>query len=381
MTDANEQSTTGGVHSPNPAIEVQTDNRVKSKKSLSGRNIGLLITAVVLVVAIAALNLIHVPKVILRPGPVTNTLGKSGDKPVIEVKGAKTYPTSGTLDFTTVSMAGGPQYPVSVMEWLRAKYLDDDAQIYPEDVWFPKGVTSQQVQQQSTAEMTNSQQTAEVVAMRAAGVTVPESVKVVQLQEGAAAEGKLKAKDVLVELAGHKVSTLASVSAAMAKVKAGTTVPVTVKRGSKTLQLKVPTSKGEDGHAVFGIAISPSYKFPYDVKVNAGDVGGPSAGTMFTLAIYDLLTPGALTGGHKVAGTGTMSEDGSVGPIGGIRQKMLGAKRAGAKFFFAPNSDCNEAKGHVPSGLTVIKINTLQDALAALKQVAAGKTTGFTGCG
>lgn len=380
MTDANEQGTTGPTPGSDAAVGARSGDRTTPKSSLSGRNIGLLITAVVLVVAIAALNLIHVPKVIMRPGPVTNTLGKVGDKPVIEVKGAKTYPTSGKLDFTTVSMAGGPQYPVSVMEWLRAKYFDKDAEIYPEEMWFPKGVTSKQVQQQSTAEMTDSQQTAEVVAMRAAGVTVPESVKVMQLQKGAAAAGKLEVNDLLTRLNGHPVTNLASVSTAMAKVKAGTTVPVTVKRGSKSLDLKVPTSAGDGGHAVFGIAIAPSYKFPYDVKVNAGNVGGPSAGTMFTLAIYDLLTPGALTGGHQVAGTGTMSEDGSVGPIGGIRQKMQGAKRAGAQFFLAPTSDCNEAKGHVPSGLTVIKINTFQDALAALKKIAAGQTTGFTGC-
>lgn len=351
-----------------------------AKRSLSVRNSVILVIGIVLVVAIAALNLIHVPKVILRPGPVTNTLGTTGGKPVIEVKGAKTYPTSGSLDFTTVSMAGGPQYPVSVAEWLKAKYLDDDAKIYPEDVWFPKDITAKQVEQQSTAEMTNSQQTAEVVAMRAAGVTVPETVRVVQLQKNAAAQGALQAKDVLVELDGHRVTTLKSVSDVMAKVKAGSKVPVTVKRDGKTVHVKVPTSAGDGGKAVFGIAISPSYKFPYDVKVNAGNVGGPSAGTMFTLAIYDLLTPGSLTGGHKVAGTGTMSEDGSVGPIGGIQQKMLGAKRAGAKFFFAPRSDCNEAKGHEPDGLTVIKIDNLKDALAALKQIRAGKTSGFPGC-
>lgn len=380
MTDANEPGATDSVREPMRSADALTDSRVKTKNSLSSRNIALLITGVVLVIAVAALNLIHVPKVIMRPGPVTNTLGRTNGKPVIEVHGAKTYPTSGNLDFTTVSMAGGPQYPVSIMEWLRAKYLENDAEIYPEDVWFPKGVTSKQVEQQSTAEMTDSQQTAEVVAMRAAGVTVPETVKVVQLQEGAAAQGTLRAGDVLTALNGHQITSLAAVSTVMAKVKAGTSVPVVVKRGSKTLHLTVPTSAGDGGHAVFGIAISPAYKFPYDVKVNAGDVGGPSAGTMFTLAIYDLLTPGALTGGHKVAGTGTMSEDGTVGPIGGIRQKMLGAERAGAKFFLAPNSDCNEAKGHVPSGLTVIKIDNFQDALAALKKVAAGKTTGFTGC-
>ncbi|MGN6413931.1 YlbL family protein [Flexivirga sp.] len=351
-----------------------------AKRSLSGRNVALLVTAVVLVIAVAALNLIHVPKVILRPGPVTNTLGKTDGKPVIEVKGVKTYPTSGTLDFTTVSMAGGPQYPVSIMEWLRAKYFEDDAEIYPEDVWFPQGITSKQVQKQSTAEMTNSQQTAEVVAMRAAGITVPETIKVIQLQKGAAAQGTLKPGDVLVKLDGTKVTTLKSVSTVMAKVKAGTAVPVTVERGGKQLRLTVPTSAGDGGHAVFGIAISPSYAFPYQVKVNAGDVGGPSAGTMFTLAIYDLLTPGALTGGHQIAGTGTMSEDGSVGPIGGIRQKMLGAKRAGAKFFLAPTSDCSEAKGHEPKGLTVIRIDTVKDAISEVEQIAQGKTSGFPSC-
>lgn len=357
-----------------------TQRQRPSRGGLSGKNVSLLIIAVVVVVAIAALNLIHVPKVILRPGPVTNTLGRQDGKPVIEVNGVKTYPTSGSLDFTTVSMAGGPQYPVSVMEWLKAKYLDDDAEIDPESMWFPKGITSKQVQQQGTAEMTNSQQTAEVVAMRAAGITVPETISVVQLQPGAAAEGTLKPRDVLLTINGTKVTTLKSVSTVMSKVTAGTAVPVTVQRAGKQLHLRVRTGKGQDGHAVFGIAISPSYKFPYTVKVNAGDVGGPSAGTMFTLAIYDKLTPGSLTGGKNVAGTGTMSEDGSVGPIGGIKQKMLGAKRAGAKFFFAPVSDCQDAKGHVPNGLTVIRINSLQDALAALKQIAAGKTTGFAGC-
>src|SRR5579875_2106528 len=237
---------TSGAHE-HGAAEGMTDDQRPSRGKLSGKNVSLLIIAVVVVVAIAALNLIHVPKVILRPGPVTNTLGEQNGKPVIEVNGVKTYPTSGSLDFTTVSMAGGPQYPVSVMEWLKAKYIDDDAEIDPESMWFPKGITSKQVQQQSTAEMTNSQQTAEVVAMRAAGITVPETISVVQLQPGAAAEGTLKPKDVLLMINGTKVTTLKSVSSVMSKVTAGTAVPVTVRRAGKELHLRVPTGKGQDG--------------------------------------------------------------------------------------------------------------------------------------
>lgn len=346
---------------------------------LGRRNAILLITASVLIVAFAALNLIRVPVAILRPGPVSNTLGLTDGKPVIEVQGVKTYPTSGHLDFTTVSMAGGPRYPVSIMEWMQAKF-DSDAEVDPESMWFQKGVTAQQVQQQSNAEMTNSQQIAEVVAMRAAGLTVPETITVAALQQGTSATGHLKVGDVLVNVGGKKVTTLASIASVMTSVKPASKVAVIVSRGGKQQTVQVSTTDNGQGSAMFGIAITSSYKFPFQVKVNAGEIGGPSAGTMFTLAIYDTITPGELTGGYKIAGTGTMSEDGTVGPIGGIKQKMLGAKKTGAKFFLAPVSDCNETKGHVPRGLTIIKINTFNQALETVKQIANGKKTRFVGC-
>ncbi|NHN56475.1 PDZ domain-containing protein [Calidifontibacter sp. DB0510] len=346
---------------------------------LSRRNITWLVTAVLIVAVVAALNLIHVPYVILRPGPAVNTLGKSDGKEVIAVTGAPTYPTSGSLDFTTVSMAGGPNYPVSVIEYLQAKYLSRNAQVDPQEVWFPKDITGKQVQEQNTAEMTDSQETAEVVALRAAGFTVPETISVAAIQKGAASQGVLKVNDVLVRVNNVPVTDLASVATIMRQVKPGTTVPVVVRRGGKEQPLQVPTGNN-NGRAVFGIGIAPDYRLPVTIKVNVGDVGGPSAGMMFTLAIYDKLTPGALTGGKRVAGTGTISEDGSVGPIGGIRQKMVGAKDAGAKFFLAPQSDCGDARGYVPSGLTVISVTTVQQAIAQLKKIAGGQTTGFPSC-
>ncbi|NKF31482.1 ATP-dependent serine peptidase containing a PDZ domain protein, partial [Pseudomonas sp. BGM005] len=109
-----------------------------------------------------------------------------------------------------------------------------------------------------------------------------------------------------------------------------------------------------------------------DVTLQLDNVGGPSAGMMFALGIVDTLTPGELNGGENIAGTGTIEADGTVGPIGGIRQKLYGARDAGAEFFLAPQSNCDEVTGHVPDGLTVISTGTLDDSLAALEVIADG---------
>src|SRR5690606_29813888 len=132
-------------------------------------------------------------------------------------------------------------------------------------------------------------------------------------------------------------------------------------------------SEGESPAPVFGIIVGSDYEFPFAVQIQLENVGGPSAGMMFALGIIDKLTPGALNGGERVAGTGTISSTGEVGPIGGIQQKMHGAKNAGAEWFLAPASNCDDVAGHVPAGLTVFAIDTLDDALVAL---AAVRSTG-----
>lgn len=347
---------------------------------LNRRNtISLAVLAFVAVVVLA-LNLITVPVVILRPGPATNTLGTYEGKEVISISGAKTYPTSGALDFTTVSVAGGPNYPVSVAGYLKAKLFEPDAQIDPEEAWFPKNITGEEVKRKNLADMTDSQETAEVVAMRAAGLKVPERIFIGEVAQDGPVAGVLKAKDRLLEIDGRPVTTLESVHTTMAKVTPGSTVPVVVQRAGKRVTVQARTTTADGDRAVFGIALDPQYQMPAEVKVNVGEVGGPSAGMMFTLAIYDKLTPGALTGGKRVAGTGTIDSTGRVGPIGGISHKMIGAREAGAEYFLAPESDCAQVRGKVPDGLTVIKVATLQDALDAMPAVAKGAKSGFPGC-
>jgi Lon-like protease len=134
-------------------------------------------------------------------------------------------------------------------------------------------------------------------------------------------------------------------------------------------------SEGDQPAPIVGIIVGGEYDFPVDVAIQLENVGGPSAGMMFALGIIDKLTPGELNGGEQVAGTGTIAGDGTVGPIGGIRQKLYGAKDAGATWFLAPTSNCDEVSGHIPDGLSVFSVDTLDDALAALEVIADGGDT------
>lgn len=348
-----------------------------ARRGPSRRTVTLLVVIVAGLVIGAAGQLIHVPYVVFSPGPAQDTLGTSDDREIIAVNGTKTYPTKGTLDFTTVSLYGGPDHPVSVWRYLRAK-TDSHSVIQPEEKVFGDK-TGEEIKQESSAQMTGSQQSAEVVGIRATGAKVGEQVYVGAVGEGEPAAGKLKARDRILAINHRSTPTLASVHQVMEPVKPGDEVKVTVLRSGKKRTVAVQTRDSE-GTAVMGIQIAPKFKFPFTVKVNAGEVGGPSAGLMFSLAIYDKLTPGALTKGKKFAGTGTMAFDGVVGPIGGIRQKLVGARSSGADHFLAPSQNCPEVKGHVPDGLHVYKISSFDQARSVVQKVAAGKTSGLPTC-
>ena len=351
------------------------------RRSLSKKAWALLILSAVVVIGLALASLIKVPVAILRPGPATDTLGKVDGKPVISIQGATTYPTDGQLLFTTVSLSGGPQYPVSAIEWAWTKLTDRDAQFYPESAFFQEGQTADEVQQESTAEMTGSQEIAQTVALRAAGFTVGEKIQVAAVADDAPSGKVFHVGDILVTVNGKAMNRIEDPIDALQDVKAGSEVPVTVERGGHDISFNAKTgTRPDNGKAYLGIVPNPKYTFPVKVTVNAGDVGGPSAGTMFSLAIYDKLTTGSLTGGKSIAGTGTISEDGTVGPIGGVRQKMIGARNAGATYFLAPESDCDEVVGHVPSGLTVVKVATFDQARADVQKIAAGQAEGLPAC-
>ena len=348
---------------------------------LSRRTTWVLVVVLLAVVIGAVGQMVKMPYAIFSPGPAQDTLGKTDNRDIVAISGAPTYPTSGRLDFTTVSLYGGPNYPVTFWQWLRAK-TDSDSKIVPEEQVFPKGVTGKQVEQENTAEMVGSQEAAEVVGLRAAGKKVGETVTVGAVGKGKPAEGRLKVGDRIETINGGPATTLATVHQRMDAVTPGSPVQIVVTRGGARQTVSVPTVKDpQTGRAVIGISLAPKYAFPFKVQVNAGDVGGPSAGLMFSLAIYDKITPGPLTGGKEFAGTGTIDTEGTVGPIGGIQQKMVGARDDGVDYFLAPASNCGDVKGHVPDGLTVIKVGTFDEARSAVEKVAKGQTSGLPSCG
>jgi PDZ domain-containing protein len=346
---------------------------------LSRRSVGWLVLVFAAILTGAVMSLIHVPYAILSPGPITNTLGDGpAGKPLITVVDKTTYPTTGALDFTTVEVFGGPRNPANGWDWIIGK-LDRNSTVVSEEVVFPKGVTSKQVEEENAAEMTGSQQEAIVVALRALGQKVPEVITISDLTKDSPAKGVLQAGDVVLSVGGKAATTSASLRAAIRAHKPGELAVFTVRRNGAVKVLRVKTTEAQ-GHTAAGVFLRTAFDFPTKVSIDAGDVGGPSAGMMFSLAIYDKLTPGALTGGAKIAGTGTIDSAGAVGPIGGIQQKLVGAKRGGAVWFLAPAGNCDEVVGHIPEGLQVAKVATFAQARDAVEAIAAKRTASLPRC-
>jgi PDZ domain-containing protein len=343
---------------------------VPPRGGLQPRTLVLLLSMFASVLLVALVAMLPVPYVVLGKGPALDTLSAPGGKPLIQISGRTTYPTSGHLYLTTVSVLGGPGRPVSAFPLatvLRA-WLDPEQQVVPREAVFPPGQTAQQADQETRREMTDSQTSATAAALAELGIPVQLSVG--RIGSDAPSAATLKTGDVLVSVAGKAVDGYGPLRRVLSSMSPGTAVPVVLRRGGKQQTVSVTTTRSDDGRAILGI--EPKFTFPFNVNIQIEDIGGPSAGTMFALGIIDKLTPGDLTGGQFVAGTGEISPDGTVGPIGGVAEKMVGAQDAGARWFLAPADNCEEVVGHVPDGLRVVRISTLHDARVAVEAIGAG---------
>jgi PDZ domain-containing protein len=328
-------------------------------------------------------TLIHLPYAIMTPGPITNVLGPAThsdgtSSELIVVSGHESYPTTGSLDFTTVRINGGPGYPVNVWTVFGA-WIDPRQDVYPVDAIFPQQQTAEQVQQENQAEMVDSQQEATAVALREAGFPVAEKVSIAAISADAPSGTTFQPGDVLVTIAGAQVTSADAARQAIQKATPGSTIDVVVQRGATKVPLKAKTGSS-GGRTVLGVVLKIDFQFPFSVTIDAGNVGGPSAGLMFSLGIYDKVTTGSLTGGQNVAGTGTIDSSGKVGPIGGIRQKLAGARQGGASYFLAPADNCDEVRGSVPDGLQAVKVATFDDAKTAVEKIAAGDAKALPAC-
>jgi PDZ domain-containing protein len=326
------------------------------------------------------------PYVVERPGPVFDTLGDvedadGADVPLIDIPDETTYPTSGRLDLLTVYIDGSRERPLAWIEVAQA-WFDPSKAVLPVDLVYPDGQTDEEAGEQSAEDMSNSQQDAVAAALGELGIPVGSEFVVTGTIEGAPAEGVLEPGDEVLSANGVDVTTVEELREVVVDAGVGGDLELSIRRdGAEITVTLVPAASPTDQSPVIGVYAGQRYEeFPVDVRIQLENVGGPSAGMMFALGIYDKLTPGELTGGEHIAGTGTIAGTGAVGAIGGIVQKMYGAQEAGAEWFLAPVSNCEDVVGSIPDGLEVFAVADLDEAIAAIEAIGAGETGDLARC-
>jgi len=341
-----------------------------SVSGLSRRGWTVLVSGV-LVLAFALLGVfVQVPFVAIGPGPTFNTLGEVDGKPVIQINGQQTYPATGELRMTTVSLNENISLFGALGLWVSGRYA-----LAPREDYYRPGETDEQVNKENLQQFQDSQSNAEVAALRHLGFPIKVLTK--EVVSGSPADHVLAPGDRLLSVNGKQIASEDDVRSALTGTHPGQVVSVTFQHESQPVQTASLTLGQSQDRAEGFIGVQPIDRsdVPFDVKIQLQDVGGPSAGLMFALAIVDRLTPGDLVATEHIAGTGEISEKGQVGPIGGISFKVVGAREAGATAFLTPAANCAEATAAVPDGLKLIKVTTLDSALTALEDLKAGRPT------
>lgn len=339
-------------------------------------------------------SVVRLPFLVMSPGPTYNTLGEVDGTPVIEVSGAPTFPATGQLDMTTVAERGGSSNGVTLGEALLG-WVSSRQSVLPRESLYGPDTTGEEAAEQNDQLFALSQSDSIAAAMGELGIATTRSVVVTTVSGGSPADGIVEAGDEVVSVDGRTVAEPADVGRLVRQRSVGDTVVLTVLRadpqsgGTQRLALDIVAGTNAEWAAeapdagptpYLGIGVGTRYEAPFDIDFTLDNVGGPSAGMMFSLALVDLLTEGSMTGGAHVAGTGTIDPDGNVGPIGGIRHKLVGARDAGAAVFLAPEGNCDEVVGHVPDGLTVVPVATLDAARETVERWAADPSATFPTC-
>lgn len=332
------------------------------------------LAGLVLVALIALAALLPVPFIVLSPGPTFNTIGDVDGVPLVEITDTTTYPVSGALDMTTIREEGEPRSPLTVFGALVA-WVDPDRAVLPRELLYGDDETTEEVQQRNAVLFSTSQSNAVAAAMNTLGKPLIEDVVVTAVVEGTPAFGTLDAGERIVAIDGAPVRAPEDVVEAVRSKPIGAALAFTVVRDGEQVDVEVVSAEKPDDPAVpyVGITVGINYRAEFPIVFALDDIGGPSAGMMFALAIVDKLTPEDLTGGGHVAGTGTVDPSGQVGPIGGIRQKLAAAAGAGATLFLMPVAHCEESQGHVPEGLAVAPVATLTEAIDAIDAWREGR--------
>lgn len=332
------------------------------------RWITLLVTGLALVLFIVIGSTVRVPYVALGPGPTVNTLGDVDGKPVVQVTGAVDNNPNGHLNLTTVSVSDGLSLFDALGMWLKGDY-----QLQPRALYFPPEKSSDEVREENNKQMAGSEDNATGAALTY--LHRPTAVGVGEIATTSPAKGKLEVNDVILSVNGVPTATPADVQKQVRELAPGATVALQVNRKGAEQTVEVTLAARPDDPKAGYLGVTPklvSADPNVQITYNVGDIGGPSAGLMLTLAVIDHLTPGSLTDGKFIAGTGTVVPDGEVGPIGGITHKLAAAREAGATAFLVPKDNCAEALSDAPDGLELIKVENVGGAVGQLDALRSG---------
>lgn len=338
----------------------------------------LLISLAALVGLVVVALVLPVPFVKLAPGPTFNIIGENDGKPVLTITGTQTFPGTGNLDMTTVLESGGPRGGLTFIDAI-ASWFDSADAVVPRELIYPDDVTGDQVKARQTGLFSLSESDAIGAALNYLGRPAKTRIIVSSVTRDSPAFDRLQIGDAIISVDGKPVEKASQVVDAVRAQPIGTTFSVVVSRNvdgeAKEQTVEVTSAENPDaaGKPYLGVQVGPLYLPDFTVDFALQDVGGPSAGLMFALGLIDRLTPGDLAQGRHIAGTGTIDPAGEVGAIGGIRQKLAGARGAGAELFLMPKVHCAEAEGHVPDGLAVAAVDTLTEAVQAIEGWTAGR--------
>lgn len=324
------------------------------------------VSAFLFVVAAAIVAMTPVPFVTYSPGATHELLAPVDGRQAISVQGLETFESSGHVLMTTVSVTRADA-PVSLPEVLYAHWAKD-REVYPRDYIYPARSTATEVRNREAQQMATSQADAAAAALRAAGISVEQVPMVQSVASSGPAADKLFPGDFVLAIDGTPTPTVAAVRESIEARRIGESVTFTVRRDREERAVKIDTapSKTQDAVPVWGGTLVMGYSYAPRVRVDLDPaLGGPSAGLMLSLAIFERITPGDVAGDRTVAGTGAIDGAGIVGQVGGVREKLAAAERDGADVFFVPDSNCVDLAG-VTSRVRVVSVGTLEDAIASL---------------
>jgi PDZ domain-containing protein len=313
------------------------------------------------------LGLVTVPFVALGPGPTFDTLGEADGKPVVAIEGTPVKPTSGQLNMTTVSQRDGLTLGNALVFW-----ASGDDQLVPRDLVFPPEKSRDDIKKSQSADFQRSEDNAEYAALNY--LKYPKAVTAERISDPGPSVGKLQDGDALLAVDGVKAPDIEAFTKLLKATKPGQEIAIDYRRRDRsTGTARVTLGKNDDrDYGYLGIAVQDAPWAPFTVDFNLANIGGPSAGLMFSLAVVDKLTDGDLNGGKFVAGTGSIGVDGTVGPIGGISHKIPAAQSAGATVFLVPKDNCDEARTVHGNTMELIKVEKLTDAIDSLKTLTSG---------